>query len=180
MAAKPLHKFKGFLDLHDGEAATAHGKAGQRFRAMKKYKKMPSVGSVMTPFPFFADAEDTVAKVERLMRRHKIRHIPVQRHGEVIGIVSERDLHRWSGETAPGADKTAVCAGEIMVSSPYIVPFDTPLSEVATEMNRRRIGSTLVVRQGKLAGILSAMDICRILAELLDAEFPAKDGSHAA
>jgi hypothetical protein len=47
-------------------------------------------------------------------------------------------------------------------------------------MNRRRIGSTLVVRQGKLAGILSAMDICRILAELLDAEFPAKDGSHAA
>jgi acetoin utilization protein AcuB len=147
---------------------------------MRKYKKMPSVGSVMTPFPFFADAADPVAKVERLMRRHKIRHVPVQRDGEVIGIVSEGDLHRWSSQAAPDWDRTVVLAAQAMVPSPYVVAFDTPLSEVAAEMNRRRIGSALVVRQGKLAGILSAMDICRILASVLDAEFPAKDGNDAA
>ncbi|MGH7928208.1 MAG: CBS domain-containing protein, partial [Candidatus Binatia bacterium] len=148
-------------------------------RSMKKYKKMPSVGSVMTPFPFFADAADPVAKVERLMRRHKIRHVPVQRNGEVVGIVSERDLQHWSSHS-PAADKSLVLAAAVMVPDPYVVAFDTPLSEVAAEMNRRRIGSALVARQGKLAGILSVMDICRILASLLDAEFPVKNGNDAA
>jgi acetoin utilization protein AcuB len=147
---------------------------------MRKYKKMPSVASAMTPFPFFVDAADPVAKVERLMRRHKIRHVPVQRDGEVIGIVSERDLHRWSNHAEPDWDKTVISAAEAMIPDPYVVAFDTPLSEVAAEMNRRRIGSALVVRHGKLAGILSAMDICRILAAILDAEFPGKDGNDAA
>jgi acetoin utilization protein AcuB len=147
---------------------------------MRKYKKMPSVGSVMTPFPFFADAAEPVAKIERLMRKHKIRHVPVQRDGEVIGIVSERDLHHWRSQAAPERDKTVLLAADAMVPNPYVVAFDTPLSEVASEMNRRRIGSALVVRQGKLAGILSVMDICRILANVLDAEFPVKNGNDAA
>ena len=134
----------------------------------------------MTPFPFFADALDSISSVERLMREHKIRHIPVQRDGAVIGIVSERDLHRRSGKAAPNWDRNVVTAAEAMVPEPYVVAFDTPLSEVAAEMDRRRIGSTLVVRQGKLAGIVSAMDICRILASVLDAEFPVKDGNDAA
>ena len=147
---------------------------------MRKYKKMPSVGSVMTPFPFFADAAEPVAKIERLMRKHKIRHVPVQRDGEVIGIVSERDLHHLRSQAAPERDKTVLLAADAMVPNPYMVAFDTPLSEVASEMNRRRIGSALVVRQGKLAGILSVMDICRILANVLDAEFPVKNGNDAA
>jgi acetoin utilization protein AcuB len=147
---------------------------------MKKYKKMPTVGSVMTPFPFFADAADTVAEVERLMRRHKIRHVPVKRDGELVGIVSERDLQRWSSQGAPDWDRTVVLAAEAMIPDPYVVAFDAPLAQVAAAMNRRRIGSALVVRQGKLAGILSAMDICRILADLLEAEFPTKGGNDAA
>jgi len=147
---------------------------------MKKYKKMPTVGSVMTPFPFFADVMDTVAEVERLMHTHKIRHVPVKRDGEIVGIVSERDLQRWSSQAAPDWDRTVVLAAEAMVPDPYVVAFDAPLAQVAAAMNRRRIGSALVVRQGKLAGILSAMDICRILSDLLDTEFPTKDGNDAA
>jgi acetoin utilization protein AcuB len=147
---------------------------------MKKYKKMPSVGSVMTPFPFFAEASDPVEKVERLMRKHKIRHVPVQRDGEVIGIVSERDLDRWSSRAAPEWNRTTLLAVDAMESDPYVVTLDTPLSEVAAEMSRRRIGSALIVRHGKLAGILSAMDICRILASVLNAEFPTSDDNDAA
>ena len=63
---------------------------------MKKYKKIPHVGAVMTPFPHFADTDAGVAEVERLMDEHHIRHIPVQQEGRVVGIVSERDLHQFS------------------------------------------------------------------------------------
>ena len=65
---------------------------------MKKYKKIPQVGSVMTPFPYSVDTDDTIAEVERLMDEHQIRHIPVQQDGRVVGIISERDIYRLSND----------------------------------------------------------------------------------
>ena len=55
---------------------------------MKKYKKIPYVGSVMTPFPYFVDTDNEVGEVERLMGEHHIHHVPVQQNGRVVGIVS--------------------------------------------------------------------------------------------
>ena len=68
---------------------------------MKNYKKIPNAGAVMTPFPYFVDSDEEVAEVERLMRKHHIRHIPVQQDGRVVGIVSERDLFHLGDRFLP-------------------------------------------------------------------------------
>jgi acetoin utilization protein AcuB len=147
---------------------------------MKKYKKIPHVGSVMTPFPYFVDTDDEVAEVERLMAQHHIRHIPVQQEGRVVGIVSERDLYHLIDRFLPNKDKARLRARDIMVETPYIVTFDTPLNDVALEMAKRRIGSAIILHHEKLAGILSATDICRILAEILESEFSPRTGDDVA
>jgi acetoin utilization protein AcuB len=147
---------------------------------MKKYKKIPNAGSVMTPFPYFVDTDEEVAEVERLMRKHHIRHIPVQQDGRVVGIVSERDLFHLGDRFLPNIDKARIRAREIMVDDPYIVAFETPLSEIALEMAKRHIGSAIVLHHEKLAGILSATDICRILAEILESEFSPSTGDDVA
>jgi CBS domain-containing protein len=148
---------------------------------MKKYKKIPHVGSVMTPFPYFVDADDAVTAVERLMDEHQIRHIPVQEEGRVVGIVSQRDLYHIVERPLPNtADKAPIRARDIMVDRPYIVAFDAPLNEVAFEMAKRRIGSAIILHHEKLAGILSATDICRILAEILESEFSPNIGDDVA
>jgi CBS domain-containing protein len=67
-----------------------------------------------------------------------------------------------------------------MVSKPYVVTFNTPLNEVVAQMAQRRIGSVIVTRKGKLAGILSAIDVCRIFAEYLDNQFGTVSGNDAA
>jgi acetoin utilization protein AcuB len=97
------------------------------------------------------------------MDEHHIRHIPVQQEGRVVGIVSQRDLYHVVDRLLPNTDKTRIRARDIMVDEPYIVAFDTPLNEVAFEMAQRRIGSAIILRHEKLAGILSATDICRDL-----------------
>lgn len=140
--------------------------------AVKKRKRMPIVGAVMTSFPYFVEAGETATRMERMMDAHSIRHLPVQENGAVVGIVSERDLHHHVKREAPQAEKDKILARQIMVPDPYIVPFRTPLNEVVSEMARRRIGSVLVQRHGKLAGILSAMDVCRIFGEYLESMFP--------
>ena len=43
----------------------------------------------------------------------------------------------------------------------------TPLQRVVAEMAHRRIGSALITKDGRLAGIFTATDACRCLAELL-------------
>ena len=67
-----------------------------------------------------------------------------------------------------------------MIDDVYIVAFDTPLHEVALEMAKRHIGSAVVLHHEKLAGILSATDICRILAEIFESEFSPGTGDDAA
>lgn len=125
----------------------------------------------MTPFPYSVETDDPSAEVERLMKAHRIRHIPVQQDGRVVGIISQRDLDRVLQRLLPEGKRSRIRARDIMIREPYIVAFDAPLNEVALEMAKRHIGSVIVLHHGKLAGILSATDICRILAEILEAEF---------
>ena len=147
---------------------------------MKKYHKSPYVGSVMTPFPYFVDTDNEVGEVERLMGEHQIHHIPVQQNGRVVGIVSERDLYHLGDRFLPIKDRARIRARDIMADDPYIVAFDTPLNEVALEMAKRHAGSAIVLHHEKLAGILSATDICRIVAEIFESEFSPNTGDDAA
>ncbi len=146
---------------------------------LRRLDKMPAVGVAMTPFPHFVGSSDPVVEIERLMAEHGIRHVPVQEDGRVVGIVSERDLHQLVNRALPPADKARIRARDILVGDPYVVEITAPLGEVVAEMGRRRLGSAIVVRRGKLAGILSVTDVCRVLAEILEARF-AKPGGDAA
>jgi acetoin utilization protein AcuB len=127
----------------------------------------PSVGTAMTPFPYFVDLMDPVSKLEELMQAHSIRHVPVQSAGRVVGIVSERELHHLVNPSLPRVDKARIRARDVLVPDPYVAEIDTPLQTVVQEMADRHIGSAIVVRHGKLAGILSVTDVCRVLAKLL-------------
>jgi len=134
----------------------------------------------MTPFPYFVDTDNEVGEVERLMGEHHIHHIPVQQNGRVVGIVAERDLYHLGDRFLPITDRARIRARDIMADDPYIVAFDTPLNEVALEMAKRHAGSAIVLHHEKLAGILSATDICRILAEIFESEFSPDTGDDAA
>lgn len=147
---------------------------------LRLFGEMPAVISAMTPFPYFVDIGGTAQEIERLMDEHAIHHVPVQDAGRIVGIVSERDLHRLVQRSLPKTDKRRIHAKQILVSDPYVVEVDMPLDVVVTEMARRRIGSAIVVRRGKLAGILSTTDVCRVLAAILAAHFPTGGGSDAA
>lgn len=48
--------------------------------------------SVMTPGPHSIEESATVFDAALLMARHAIRHLPVTRGGELVGVISERDL----------------------------------------------------------------------------------------
>jgi len=142
---------------------------------LRDYRHMPPVSAAMTPFPYHVQADDPVSEVERLMEEHRIRHVPVQDGGRVVGIISERDLQHLVNPALPPRDRERIRARDVLVPDPYLVEMNAPLDEVLAEMSRRQIGSAIVVRHQRLAGILSASDICRVLAAILRQRFPSGD-----
>jgi acetoin utilization protein AcuB len=142
------------------------------------YERMPSVGAAMTPFPFAVGPDASVLEVEHMMNAHRIRHVPVQEDGRVLGVVSERELHQLVHAALPVADKARLRIRHLLRHDPYVVEMTTPLDEVSDEMAKRHVGSAVVVRHGKLAGIFSTVDACQLLAEFLRDRFP--EGPEAA
>lgn len=138
---------------------------------LSDYDQMPTVAALMKSFPYFAQPDDTVAQIDRLMKQHDIRHIPIKQGEQVVGIISERDL-RWMRSPAfllPDPEEFPVA--HVQVNNPYTVEITTPLNTVLQEMSERKIGAAIVVKSGKLAGIVTVTDICSALAELLTAQF---------
>ena len=52
--------------------------------------------------PITCDAGDTVAHAANLMRKHRIRHLPVLRNGALIGIAGALDILRAPDYLDPG------------------------------------------------------------------------------
>ncbi|HEY7671652.1 MAG TPA: CBS domain-containing protein [Gammaproteobacteria bacterium] len=143
-------------------------------------KRIPPVKRVMTPFPYSIAIDAPVSEALEFMRRAKIRHLPVVENDVLKGIVSDRDIKLLLGPdfAYPRAEELSV--REAMAADAYIVDLSTPLDAVLDHMATHRLGSALVTRKGKLAGVFTATDACRAFADMLVREFGAADSSDAA
>jgi len=50
------------------------------------------VSEIMTPEPLSCTLETPIEKLQQLMAEHKIRHVPIVKEGQPVGMVSSRDL----------------------------------------------------------------------------------------
>jgi len=126
---------------------------------------------VMTPFPYHIEAGSSLAIAVRMMEDHDIRHLPVLEDGDVVGIISERDLERAKILGHPLSEETELTVGDLCTRQPYFVDISDPLDRVLDALAEKRLGSALVLKDGELAGIFTSMDACRLLAQTLREQF---------
>src|SRR5688572_4048360 len=104
---------------------------------------MPAISRYMTKQPWTIARSASLADAHELMRRHRLRHLPVLDAGELVGIVSIGDLHLL--ETLGEFSLTEVPVEEAMTAHPFVVTADTPLDEVAEVMANKKYGSAIIV-----------------------------------
>ena len=130
----------------------------------------------MTPFPHDIDICAPIGQARRLMMKHKVRHLPVTQNRKLKGLISDRDIKLILGPEFDYPDPKDLTVEDAMVEDPYVVALDTSLIIVLDEMAARHIGTALVMKGDRVAGIFSASDACRELSNLLKQEFPDSTG----
>jgi acetoin utilization protein AcuB len=127
---------------------------------------MTSVGAYMTKAPHTIGVEQSLAAARQLMSENRVRHLPVLHGGELVGVLSNREVASF--EVLPGSSRLTV--EEAMVPDVYVTADDAPLAFVAEEMARRHVGSAIVVAANantKVLGVFTAVDALRALADAL-------------
>lgn len=142
-----------------------------------KYTRLvkKTVGDLMQTKIVTVSVTERLSTVEDIMRLGGVRHMPVVHRGELIGVLSERDLLRASLSQVGSADHEAqraflhgVAIADVMSKPPITVESDTSLRSAARVMAQRRIGCLPVVENGELLGLLTETDVLKWVAERPD------------
>lgn len=124
----------------------------------------------MTPMPETIDEDLELADAKSRMFDHGIRHLPVTRAGQLVGIVSQRDIAVAESLTVMSPQQIPV--GRIMTQAPFTCGPEAHVEAVAREMAAHRYGSAIVVERdhpSHVVGVFTTTDALRALAEILDA-----------
>src|SRR5215831_14087956 len=119
------------------------------------------------------DRNDTLLAVEERMAAKQLRHLPVLEQGDIVGIVTQRDLFKAAmsstmgyGDKAQQAYLRSVRVKEIMVYPVVTVSPGTSVAEAADMMINKGIGCLPVVDDQRLIGIVTKTDLLRCLHTL--------------
>ena len=123
------------------------------------------IESVMTPFPHSVGVEQDLSIAIAMMDKYEIRHLPVREDGEVVGILSDRDISFALGIDKKDANELLV--KEAYTANPYVVNPEEKVKNVAEVMADEYMGCCLIMEGEELVGIFSTVDVCRCLADLL-------------
>ena len=119
------------------------------------------------------DRNDDLRTVEERMAAKQLRHLPVLEQGEIVGMVTQRDLFKAAmssamgyGEKAQRAYLQSVYVKEIMVYPVVTVAPDTSVAAAADMIINKGIGCLPVVEGTKLVGMVTKTDLLRCLRTL--------------
>lgn len=105
--------------------------------------------------------------LDALVGKH-IHGAPVlNERGDLVGMVSQLDVYVGAFTRSPSLKDTvappfdaSLKVKEIMTSPAVSATEETPIEDICRMMHRLRIHRVPVVRQGRVTGVVSSLDIC--------------------
>ena len=115
------------------------------------------VRHAMTEAPQTIRPDMNAADAAGLMKSEDVGALPVVQDGELVGLVTDRDL--VIRVLAERQDPRSVKVGDIATKSPVTVTPDMRLSEAREAMEKHQIRRLPVMKGTRLVGILSLGDV---------------------
>ncbi len=118
----------------------------------------------MTISPQTININQSLDFASKKMAELKVRHLPVLNGGELVGVLSDRDIRFV--ESFEKLDPNELKVEDAYSEGAYSVDQKTSLSLVCKTMSEEKYGCVLVLDDQKLVGIFTWIDALRILGNL--------------
>ena len=132
-----------------------------------------TVKELMTPSPITTRPATPVLEARQLMIEKRIRHLLVAEEGELLGIVTDRDIRLNLPSPATSLSVWEVnyllarmTVESAMTTSLVVVSPRHDAKEAASLMLDHKIGALPVVDGGRLVGIITETDLLRAFVKL--------------
>jgi acetoin utilization protein AcuB len=134
---------------------------------------------LMTPDPATVTPQTTIAEAWDLMRELDVRHLPVVTGEELVGMLSDRDLGNLDVSrllTEDGAEalrrSLTQPVMQLMATDVVAAEPESEVSELVTLFLEHKVGAVPIVAPDtrQLMGIVSYVDVLRVLQEVLESE----------
>jgi len=134
------------------------------------------VGDWMRAHPMVVSPRDSIESARALCEEHRINQLPVLSNGALVGIVTDRDLRdafpsvsEQARHPARSHAETATTrVEEVMSRRVLTLNADDTVAKAAALMQEERIGALPVLRDGRLAGIITRSDLLRALVAMAE------------
>ncbi|RMD51422.1 MAG: CBS domain-containing protein [Ignavibacteria bacterium] len=134
----------------------------------------------MTKKVITVDQKEALSEAINILKRNKIRRMPVLDGDKLVGIVSDRDLKEASPSKATSLDiwelhylMTKIKVKDIMTRNPITIEKSATVERAAMIMHDRKIGGLPVVEGNELVGIITEQDIFEALINITGARIPS-------
>ncbi len=136
-------------------------------------KKREPVSHIMTENVRSVQINEDLKEVNAIINKHKIRHLPVMKGTELVGIISRTDLNRltFSGlfegqEDADEAVFEMLKLSQVMTHKPKVVKSTDSIKDVAEIFATSEFHALPVVNNSdasKLEGIVTTTDVIKYM-----------------
>ena len=117
------------------------------------------VREYMSANPFVLSPDEDVTKAFNLLLENRVRQAPVVDKGELVGIVSDRDLRM---AMVQNLKMNKLTVGFIMTKDPVTITEDSKVTDASKLLGIGKFNAIPVIEDtGKLKGIISTTDIMK-------------------
>ena len=133
-----------------------------------------NISEIMTREVITLRPESNLREAIGIIQKFRIRHIPVVDEGKLAGIVTDRDIKRATPSIHGGVTQedyervlNETKLFQVMTRDPMTVSPASPVKDVAKLLVDKKYGALPVVSDGVLVGIISDIDLLRVLYDML-------------
>lgn len=132
------------------------------------------VREIMTTEVTTVQETDTMFDAAMIFARSSLRHLPVLRDTNLVGVLTERDVKRFTPGLLSGVSSEqynhlleSTLLSKVMTRDPMTLKPDQDVADAADIFSTKRFGCLPVVEDGKLVGIVTTSDMLKLLAKIM-------------
>jgi len=135
----------------------------------------------MSKPPITVDVKAYLKEADGLLKKNKIRQLPVVENGKLVGLLTDKDIKRAEPSEVTRFEHITelydmisnIKIRDIMTRDPVTIPTDYPIDKAARVLLDSRLsGAPVVNDKEELVGVITQTDIFRVLVSFTGVDQP--------